>query len=86
MRTWLFAVPIVARQAMTGAGDAPRSSTAHAVESPPDYTLTVRVSPDDRRLEGTGTVRIAPADTARANVVLSLSERMGEPRIEDRKR
>ncbi len=61
-----------------------RSATARAgvPDVPPRYSLAVDLFPNDRRLEVSGTVRLAAADTARPDVVLSLSERMGEVRVE----
>lgn len=41
-----------------------------------EYSLTVRVFPDDRRIEVTGTVQVPAVDTPRAELRLSLSERM----------
>jgi len=48
----------------------------------PDYSLSVRVLPAERRLEVTGTLRLPPADTTREALRLRLSERMADLRVE----
>ena len=47
-----------------------------------DYALTVRVRPDERRIEVTGTVRVPPADHERAEFRWSISARMSGMRVE----
>ncbi len=75
----LVAFLIAFPAAMAGCGRPSGSSEARAL---PDYSLAVRVLPDDRRLEISGTMRVAAADTAREEIRLSLSERMVEMRAE----
>jgi hypothetical protein len=48
----------------------------------PHYDLSVRLLPDARRLEATGTMRLPAANIDRNNLELSLSELMEDFRVE----
>jgi hypothetical protein len=70
----------IALAAATG-GCAGRSPGPRPVVGP-EYDLTARLSPEAHRLEVSGTVRLPPATASRAEIALSLSERMDQLRVE----
>ncbi len=50
-------------------------------QSAPEYRLAIRLLPDARRLEGSGTVQLPAANVARNSIDLSLSELMSDLRV-----
>ena len=78
----LLALVIVFLAGTAGCAGRWTGSPPSALDSPPVYRLTLRIRPDDHRLEVSGTVRISAADTIRTDLRLSLSERMRELRVE----
>ncbi len=62
-------------------------STPRMVPTKPDarvaeYSLAVRLQPEARRIDVSGTVRLPPADSARTALRIGLSERMDSVRVE----
>lgn len=53
-----------------------------AVNSVPQYDITIRLLPDAHRLEATGTLRLPIADASRSEIRLSLSELMHDFTVE----
>jgi hypothetical protein len=47
-----------------------------------DYRIAARVLPEQRRVEVTGTIRLAPADSARAEIPMTLGAPMSALRVE----
>jgi len=70
---WVVAGGCVAR---------PTSSATGIAGESPRYDLTARLFPLDRRLEVSGTIQLPAADTGRAELALSLTERMRDFRVE----
>ena len=48
----------------------------------PEYSLAVRIQPESRRIDVTGTVHLPAADTARRELRIELSERMDSLQVE----
>ncbi len=69
---WLFCL------ICAGFGQTPQAK----VESPPEYDLSVRLLPNERRLEAAGTMRLSAANSVRDSLELSLSELMEDFRVE----
>ena len=64
-------------------GSANSSSYAQtAVNSVPQYDLTIRLLPDAHRLEANGTLRLPVANASRSEIRLSLSELMHDFTVE----
>jgi len=57
-------------------------SSGQSVPALAEYVVAVRVRPEERRLEVSGTIRLPPADTAQAEIRLSLAEPMSDLRVE----
>ena len=63
-------------------GYANQSYSTLAAGSLPQYDLSIRIMPDARRLEATGTMRLPATNSARDSIELSLSDLMGDFQVE----
>jgi hypothetical protein len=81
-RPWMMDVTLAAMTSLVLALSPPAGASDGKPPTPARCDLAVRVLPDARRFEVSGTLHLPAADTARAQIVVRLTPRMGDFQVD----
>jgi len=80
MKTILLFAALLAGNPICRTQDLPKVTSS--TNTAPDYNLSIRIVPENHRLEATGTVRLPASSASRDALRVALSEQFGDPTFE----